>query len=133
MALQPKELFGDAVEQTPNLRAYPHEDGIAVGQLEALAADAEVPHLTPLFRTGSTWGVWQDADARVDGFLWAPDAPHQGLLAGETLIQILKAGVIDARDVPLPAGQTLATLNGLLASQNMRDQGITVKGLVGVA
>jgi len=133
MALQPKELFGAANSQLPNLRAYPHEGGISVGQLEALAADADVAHLTPLFRTGTTWGVWQDADARVDGFLWAPDSPHEGLRAGETHIQILKRGVIDARDVPLPAGQTQATLDGLLAGQDLRDAGMTVQGLEGVA
>lgn len=133
MALQNEELFGSPVSQRPNLRAYPAEDGIAVGQLEALGADAEVAHLTPLFRTGSTWGVWADADATVDGFLWAPDAPHQGLAAGETLIQILKAGVVHASDVPLPAGQTLGTLQTRLRAQAMRDQGLVIKGLSGVA
>lgn len=133
MALQPEELFGSAVPQLPNLRAYPSEDGIAVQQLEALAADADVAHLTPLFRTAGTWAVWQDLDASVDGFLWAPDAPHAGLAAGETLIQVFKGGVIHADDIPLPAGQTLATLQGLLRSQAMRDQNIVVQGLDSVA
>ena len=133
MVLQPKELFGNAVPQLPNLRAYPAEDGIAVQQLEALGADVDVAHLTPLFRTGGTWGVWQDADSSVDGFLWAPDDPHAGLAAGETLIQVFKAGVIHADDIPLPAGQTLGTLQGLLRSQAMRDQGIVIQGLDSVA
>lgn len=133
MANQPKELFGSAVTQTPNLRAYPAEDGIAVQQLEALGADAEVAHLTPLFETAGTWGVWQDLDATVDGFLWAPGEPHQGLLAGETNIQVFKAGVIHADDIVLPAGQTLGTLQTALRAQSMRDQGIVIQGLSAVA
>lgn len=134
MALIPKELFGSAVPQLPNLRAYPREGGISVGQLEALGGDADVANLTPLFHTpAGTWGVWQDADARVDGFLWAPDVPHAGLAAGETLIQILKMGVIDARDVPLPAGQTQGTLDTILAGQAVRDSGMTVQGLPNVS
>ncbi len=133
MANQPKELFGSAVSQTPNLRAYPAEDGIAVQQLEALGADADVVHLTPLFETSGTWGVWQDADATVDGFLWAPDEAHAGLAAGETNIQVFKAGVIHADDIPLPSGQTLATLQAALRAQSMRDQGIAIQGLDSVA
>ena len=134
MALQPEELFGDANTQLPNLRAYPAEDGIGVRQLEALGADADVAHLTPLFNNGDgTWGVWADADARVDGFLWAPDEAHAGLAAGETHIQVFLAGVVHYDDIPLPAGQTQATLDGLLQSQNMRDQGIRVQGIDSVA
>lgn len=133
MVLQSRELFGDATAQRPNLRAYPHADGLAVAQLEALVADAEVAHLTPLVYTAGTWGVWVDADANtITGFLWAPDVPHQGLLAGETLIQVLKRGVIDARDVPL-GGQTQGTLDTALGQQSLRDAGITVKGAAGVA
>lgn len=134
MALQPEELYGTPVTQRPNLRAFPAEDGIGVRQLEQLGADAEIAHLTPLFNNGDgTWGVWADADARVDGFVWAPDEPLQGLAAGEVHMQVFLAGVIHADDIPLPAGQTLATLQGLLQSQNMRDQGIRVQGLAGVA
>jgi len=135
MALQPDELFGDPTSQRPLLRAYPHADGIAVATLEQLAGDAELAMLTPLVSNGDgTLGVWEDADASsVVGFLWAPDVPHQGLAAGETLIQVLKRGVVDARDVVLPAGQTQSVLDDALRAQSLRDAGVTVKGIDGVA
>lgn len=133
MANQPKELFGSAIPQLPNLRAFPAEDGIAVQQLEQLGADADVAHLTPLFESSGTWGIWADADATVDGFLWAPGEAHAGLDSGETNIQVFKAGVIHADDIPLPSGQTLGTLQTALRSQAMRDQGIVIQGLVSVA
>jgi len=60
MALQKKELFGSPVPQTPNLRAYPSEDGIKVGTLVQFAADTELAHLTPLYYNDSSsgWDVW---------------------------------------------------------------------------
>lgn len=62
MALEPKELFGDAVTQTPNLRAFPYEGGIKPGTLAAISGAPELPHLTPLAWDGSNeeWAVWAD-------------------------------------------------------------------------
>src|SRR5688572_30814940 len=117
MALQSEELFGDPVSQTPNLRAWPEQDGVQPGRLEDVGvADLEIPHLSPLVDNGDgTWGVWADADLNtVAGFLWAPDEAHTGLAAGESLIQILKRGVVHHDDVPLPAAQTQATLTTAL-------------------
>lgn len=246
MALQPKELFGASVPQLPNLRAYPHEGGISVGQLAALAADADVAHLTPMQYSSATGfhSVWTagtnevstitanatpatagtftlsldgetsapiafDATAaivqaaleamsniapgdvsaadsgggvdlgdashvvtlswggalaglplavsadmsgltgnahvlaeatpgagsgqEVDSLLWAPDVVHKGLLAGETMIQLLKRGVVDARDVPLPAGETQSVLDSSLKAMSLRQKGLTMQGLSGVA
>ena len=48
MALVPKELFGSAVSQSKNLRAYPAENGISVGTLGNIAGAPFLPHLTPL-------------------------------------------------------------------------------------
>jgi len=246
MALQSKELFGAAVPQLPNLRAYPHQGGISVGQLAALGSDADVANLTPMQFSSATGlhSVWSgginevstitsdgtpatagdftlslegetsapiafDADAaivqaaleamsniapgdvsaadsgggvdlgdashvvtlswggalaglplavsadmagltgnahvlaeatagagsgqEVDALLWAPDVPHAGLAAGETLIQLLKRGVADARDVPLPAGESQATLDASLKAMSLRQKGLTIQGLSGVA
>lgn len=135
MALQPEELFGSAVSQTPNLRAFPYQDGIVPSQLEQLAADTDLPHLTPLVNNGDgTWGVWADADLNtVQGLLWAPDEDHAGLLAGETMIQVFKRGLVHYDDIPLPAGQTQATLDTALAHSSVRDAGIIVQGLADVA
>jgi len=245
MADQPKELFGDAVSQTPSLRAYPAENGIAVSQLAALAADADVAHLTPLQRSESTgfhsvWSAGTDevstitsdstpatagsftltvdgattaaidydataaevqaalealpnvasgdvaavataeanlgvADAivtltwggawagkpvdlsadmsgltgnahvlaedtagagsgvEIDALLWAPDEAHEGLAAGETHIQVFKIGLVYADDIPLPSGESQSELDAALKSMLLRQKGIVVQGLQGVA
>lgn len=246
MALQPNELFGPKVSQLPNLRAYPHEGGISVGTLAALAADADVAHLTPMSYADATgfWAIWAEATAEVstitanatpatagdftlsvdgettaaiafdataavvqaaletlsnvspgdvsavqtagadlgdasaivtltwggayegvdvlltanmagltgnahvlaeatkgsgadlkdvDALLWAPDVPHAGLLAGETHIQLLKRGVAHAGDVPLPAGESQSVLDAALKSLALRQKGLTMQGLPGIA
>jgi hypothetical protein len=246
MALQSEELFGDAVSQTPNLRAYPDQDGVRPGQLEQLGADAELPHLTPLSHsvadglwsiwTGAagteeistitsnatpasagsftltvdgqetaaidfdataaeveaalelldnvtagdvaavataeadlgvasaivtlTWGgAWADTDVpfsadmtgltgnahvlaeatpgtaglSISGFVYAPGSPHQGLLAGESLMQVFRAGIIHAADVPLPAGESQNALYAELRSSALRQLGVKIQGLDGVA
>jgi hypothetical protein len=246
MALQPEELFGSAVSQTPNLRAYPDEDGVRPGTLVQLGADAELAHLLPLnhaVATGNwsiwtgaagteeistitanataatagdftltvdgettaaiafdataaeietalellsnvtagdvaavattgvdlgdnnavvtlTWGGdWADTDVpfsadmtgltgnahvlaeatpgtaglSVDGFVWAPGDPHQGLLAGESLMQVFRAGLIHAGDIPLPAGESQNALYAELRSSDLRQKGVKIQGLDGVA
>jgi hypothetical protein len=247
MALQPEELFGDAVSQTPNLRAYPSQDGVQPGRLAALSSDASVAHLTPLQYDASTGyhSIWSgasggtnevdtitaaattatdgtftltvhgqttdpidhDADAatiqaalealsnvasgdvavvdsggglaandgvatltwggayasfdvelsadfsalvgdahvlaedtpgvvanaEIDALLWAPDEAHAGLNAGETLIQRFVDGLVHHDDVPLPAGEAQAVLTASLKSSLLRQKGITVQGVAGVA
>lgn len=134
MALQPEELFGSPVSQTPNLRAYPAENGVAVGTLGTLAADATLPHLTALTFSGGEWLPWADADTtKVDGLLYAPDEAHEGLLASETLIQVMKIGLVHIDDVALPASQTLATLVTALKTALTRSSGLVVQGDSGVA
>jgi len=60
MALQSQELFGAAVNQTPNLRAFPREDGIRPGKLASYSPDRSLPNLTPLFYDDAAgqWAVW---------------------------------------------------------------------------
>ncbi len=247
MALQPKELFGDPVSQTPNLRAYPYQDGIKVGTLASFAADTELAHLTPLYWDDAAgfWKVWVGASNEVntltadgtpasagtftltvngvtsaaiqfdatpaivqaaleamsniapgavvasgaagdlgdagyvltltwggalagtnvvitadqtgisagndfvlatstaggsnpsdggliDGFLWAPDEPHVGLLAGESHIQVFRMGVIHAADIPVPSGEGRSNLNTALLASSLREKGINLQGLAGV-
>lgn len=243
MALQPTELFGSAVSQTPNLRAYPYQDGIRPGTLAALSDDATLAHLTPLSYVESTgfYKVWSAAEnatytitadatpasdgtftltflgettaaidhdalpaaiqaaivalgavnvgdvtvtetdggldagggyvtitfggtlagvdvsgsmatsltgnlhvlaetvegggadtAEIDGFLWAP-LTHAGLAAGETVIQVFRAGLVHAGDVPLPSGESQGVLDTALKSIELRKKGINIQGLAGVA
>lgn len=248
MALQPKELFGDPVSQTPNLRFYPYQDGIKVGTLASFAADTELAHGSPLYwddaagfwklwvgasnevntltadatpasagsftltvngvtsaaipfnataaivqaaleamsniapgdvtavaTTGANLGVanavvtlnWGGAFAGtnvvitadqtlisagndfvlgtttaggsnpsdgglIDGFLWAPDEPHMGLLAGETHIQVFRMGLVHAEDVPVPSGESRTNLNAALLASSLREKGINLQGLAGV-
>lgn len=238
MALQSDELFGGAVSQTPNLRAYPDQDGVRPGQLEQLGADALIAHLTPMSQNAAsgTYRVWAEAIAEVttltaaattatdgtytltvngettanlnhddaaaviqlaleqlgdvnpgdvvvvdsggglasddgvatmtwsgragedlavsatfnltgadhvlaeltagsgesseiDALMWAPGAPHQGLLAGESLMQRFLAGIVHADDVPLPAGESQGDLDTALKSMLLRQKGIKVQGL----
>lgn len=144
MALQVEELFGDEVPQKKALRAMPHSDGIAVSTLAALAADVVLPHLTPLFFDLSLnggkgyWTVWSEngagADDVLDGLLWAPDSTgHQGLLAGETQIQVFKRGVVHRDDIPIPSGESQAGLDTALRAMLLRQKGIVVQGLDAVA
>lgn len=240
MALQSNELFGSAVSQTPNLRAFPDQDGVRPGQLEQLGADAKLAHLTPLSQDAAgTYSVWSqgvsevstitanatpatagdftltvdgattaaivfdalpaavvaalealpnvapgdvsaamtagtdlgDASAvmeltwsgdyagldvaltadmsgltgnahvlaeatkgsggsdEIDALLWAPSEAHQGLAAGETLIQRFLAGIVHAGDVVLPAGESQSDLDTALKSMLLRQKGIKVQGL----
>lgn len=144
MALQSEELFGSAVTQKSLKRAKPHADGISVGTFAALGADAEVPHLTPLYfdltLNGGKgfWTIWSGngggADDPINGLLWAPGSVgHLGLAAGETQIQVFKAGLVHRDDVPLPAGEAQAGLDTALRAGALREQGIIVQGLDAVA
>lgn len=60
MAIIPEELFGSAVPQLSNKRAYPREDGIIRGLLAQFGAAADLPHLSPLFfdEGNDEWNVW---------------------------------------------------------------------------
>lgn len=134
MALQPEELFGDAVSQTPNLRAFPEQDGVAVGTLGTLSADTSLPHLTPLTYASGEWLPWADADTtKVDGLLWAPDEAHAGLAANETLIQVFKRGLVHHDDIPVPSGETQSILTAALITALTRQLGLKVQGVAGVA
>ena len=68
MAIIPDQLFGAAVPQSPQLRAYPREDGIIRGTLAMFGADAELGHLTPLFYDDANdeWDVWAGQSNEVN-------------------------------------------------------------------
>lgn len=136
MALVPKELFGSAVPQAPNLRAYPAENGISVGTLGNIAGAPTLPHLTPLTYAADEWLPWADADTtKVDGLLWAPDAEN-GVTAdavGELNIQVFKMGRVHHDDIPLPAAQTQGTLTAALKTLLTRQSGLSVEGVAGVS
>lgn len=68
MALQPESLLGDANVQTPNLRAFPRQDGIRPGKLKQFGAAADLAHLTPLFYddTNARWDVWAGQSNEVN-------------------------------------------------------------------
>lgn len=134
MALLPEELFGSAVSQTPNLRAYPAENGIAVGTLGTIAGAVLLPHLTALSFSGGEWLPWADADTtKVDGLLWAPSAEHQSSATTEGHIQVFKIGLVHIDDVALPVSQTLATMVAALKTALTRSAGLVVQGDSGVA
>jgi hypothetical protein len=139
MATQPDNLIGTPVSQVQPLRAFPAHDGIRPGTLAQFGSDTELPHLTPLaYDAGNLeWNVWDDATAaidQIDGFLWAPAEPHQALAAGETIVQVFRAGSVDARDVPLPttAAQTQNALDAALRDQAVRQKNLEILGLSGV-
>jgi len=77
-------------------------------------------------------GSGADTD-QIDGFLWAPAEPHTALAAGETIIQVFRAGSVHHDDVPLPttSSQTQAGLTAALKDQSLRMKNIEVLGLEG--
>lgn len=68
MALIPEQLFGATTVQTPNLRAFPRQDGIRPGILKQFLAAANIAHLSPLFYDDSAaaWDVWQGQSNEVN-------------------------------------------------------------------
>jgi len=105
-----------------------------VGTLGTLAADAELAHLTALTSSGGEWLPWANGDTtKVDGLLWSPSAPHDGLAASETHVQVFKIGVVHIDDVALPAGQTLTLMVTALKTALTRSAGLVVQGDSGVA
>jgi hypothetical protein len=89
MAIIPDQLFGDAVSQSPQLRAYPREDGIIRGTLAQFGADAELGHLTPLF--------FDDANDEYD--VWAGQSNEVNTLTAHAT-------------TPATAGDFTLTVNG---------------------
>lgn len=77
----------------------------------------------------ATAGSGAGGSSEIDALLWAPGDPHQGLLAGETLMQRFLAGIVHAADVPLPAGESQGDLDTALKSMLLRQKGIKVQGL----
>jgi hypothetical protein len=139
MATQPQNLFGTPNLQVQPLRAFPAPDGIRTGKLAQFGADTVLPHLTPLaYDAGSLeWNVFDDlvsAIDQIDGFLWSPAESHTALLAGETIIQVFRAGSIDRNDVPIPttASQSQSTVDAALIDPALRTKNIEVLGIAGV-
>jgi hypothetical protein len=68
MTLQSQELFGNAVQQTPNLRAFPREDGIRPGTLVSYSPARSLPNLTPLYfdDVAQLWEVWVGSSNEVN-------------------------------------------------------------------
>jgi len=68
MAIIPDQLFGEAVSQSPQLRAYPREAGIIRGTLAQFGSAAELGHLTPLFfdDANDEYDVWAGQSNEVN-------------------------------------------------------------------
>ncbi len=82
--------------------------------------------------TSTAGGAAPSDGGVIDGFLWAPDAPHAGLLAGETHVQVFRMGVIHEADIPVPTGESRANLDAALRASSLREKGINVQGLSGI-
>lgn len=107
--------------------------GTYAGQNVAITADMTgVTGNDHVLATTTQGGIAPSDGSLIDGFLWAPDEPHVGLLAGTTHIQVFKMGVIHAADVPVPTGESQADLNEALLGSSLREKGINLQGLAGI-
>lgn len=74
MVLKQTELVSAVTQQSKNLRAYPYEDGIRPGTLVAQTGAPELPHLTPLVKSGLNWAVFDDDDGTAQVNVITADA-----------------------------------------------------------
>lgn len=79
----------------------------------------------------TTPGTLGSGDA-IEGFLWSPEKPHQGLNAGETIINVFRRGLVHADDIPLPAGVSRSSVESALRSAEVRKLGLEIQGLPGI-
>lgn len=79
----------------------------------------------------TTPGTLGSGDA-IEGFLWSPEAPHQGLTAGQTVISVFRRGLVHAEDIPLPTGVSRSAVNSALRSAEVRKLGLEITGLPGI-
>jgi len=93
MAIIPDQLFGDAVPQSRQLRAYPREDGIIRGTLAMFGADADLGHLTPLY--------FKDADDEYE--VWVGQSNEVNTLTAHAT-------------TPATAGDFTLTVNGVTSA-----------------
>lgn len=75
MALKQTELVGAVTSQSPNLRAYPYEDGIRPGTLVAQSGAPVLPHLLPLVKSGLNWAVFNDEGGTAQVNVLTADTP----------------------------------------------------------
>jgi len=132
MALRKDQFYSGPTTKGPNKRVHVEKMGPRTFATDAGAAT--VVELTPLVEASGEWSVWQDADANtIQGFLI--NEPDGLLLSAteEVLGNVMLAGRIHAADVVLPAGQTQNTLDTALRHVSLRNLGIFVQGLDGVA
>jgi len=132
MAYAANELVGALTSVPGSLRVWPEH--IHPKTLAAVAGPPTYAKLSPMaFNTVTGfWVIWAsggaDGTGTIGGFL---DEATLLSATGETLANMIMAGQIDYRDIPLPTGQTQPNLLAALVV-GMRAKGFDIVGVAGV-
>lgn len=133
MAINKQSLVGTKQTSTEETRFFAYEDGVLPGLLNPIAGAPDLPHLTPLTYNAGAYDVWVDL-GDIDALLYQPrgQASHA---VDQVVISLGKRGRVSAPAVPLPttAGQTQGALDTALKATELRQKGITVTEIDGVA
>jgi hypothetical protein len=118
----------DGLSPLPRVHLKPH--GLKAATFAAEATDTVLVHLCPLVNVAGVYQQWEDADVRVHALLWAPEGSFTLDVTNQVVGVVLLAGQVSYLDIPLPAGQTQATLDVAL-KHGMRELEIDIVDLPG--
>lgn len=135
MAFTDNELAAQGPDIGPRLRF--DAKSIEVKTLANAAGGPTLPVGTPLAFNTSTnkWVVWTNGGANgtgtISGFLWPDDITLDA--TDDVLAPVMLMGRVSHDDVPVPSGETQNNLTAALKAASLREKGIIVTGVDGVA
>jgi hypothetical protein len=130
MTVNKTALFREVDGLSPLPRVHLEEHGLKAATFAAEATDKVLVHLCPLVNVAGVYQQWEDADARVHAFLWAPEGTFTLDASNQVVGVVMLAGQISYLDIPLPAGQTQGTLDTAL-KHGLRELDIDIVDLPG--
>ena len=133
MAVNKQSLVGARVTSEESTGFYAYEDGVMPGLLNPIAGAPDLPYLTPLTYNAGAYDVWVDG-GEIDGFIYTPRG-QESHATDQVVIAIAKRGRGHAPSIPLPttAAQTQGALDTALKSTVLRQKGIVMSEINGVA
>jgi len=133
MAIQKEPLVGTKQTSSEETRFFAYEDGVQPGLLNPITGAPDLPHLTPLVYNAGAYDVWEDGEA-IDALLYQPRGQATDA-TDQVVIALGKRGRVSAPAVPLPItnSQTQGALDTALKATALRQKGITVTEIDGVA
>lgn len=133
MAVNKRPLVGARQTTEESTGFYAYEDGVMPGLLNPIAGAPDLAYLTPLTFASGAYDVWEDGDP-IDGFIYTPRG-QESHATDQVVVAIAKRGRVHAPSVALPTtnSQTQAALDTALKATELRQKGIIVSEINGVA